>query len=84
MTSNTRFSFENGRRSLRQISGYMSVSINKAIERESENESADLVDSILFYSGTYRIEGDKIWHHVTNASNPARIGCALIRSAEFN
>jgi hypothetical protein len=60
--------------------GHMSVSINKAIENDpSQTEAENLFDSILFYSGTYQIDGDLIRHQVTNASNPARIGKEMIR-----
>src|SRR5689334_5829769 len=54
--------------------GHMSVSINKAIENDSPNELENQFDSILFYSGTYQIDGEIIRHQVTNASNPSRIG----------
>lgn len=64
--------------------GHMSVSINKAVEKESENEFEDLFDSILFYSGTYRLDGDLIRHQVTNASNPSRIGREMLRYADFD
>ena len=65
-------------------SGHMSVSINKDVERESENEAEDLFDSILFYAGTYKVEGNTIRHLVTEASNPARIGKEMIRYAELS
>lgn len=61
--------------------GHVSVSINKAVESQSENELEDLFDSILFYSGTYQVDGNTIRHQVTNASNPARIGKEMIRYA---
>lgn len=62
--------------------GHMSVSINKDIVRESDNESEDLFDSILFYSGTYQVEGNVIRHQVTQASNPSRIGKEMLRYVE--
>jgi hypothetical protein len=62
--------------------GYMSVNINKALEDKSENESKNIFDSILCYSGTYTVEGDVITHRVTEASNPQRIGKELIRYAK--
>jgi len=64
--------------------GHMSVSINKAVVKESENEFEDLFDSILFYSGTYQVEGNLIRHQVTQASNPSRIGREMLRYAEFD
>lgn len=64
--------------------GHMSVSINKAVENDPEQtEAENLFDSILFYSGTYRVEGDLIRHHVTNASNPSRIGKEMLRYAKL-
>jgi hypothetical protein len=65
-------------------SGHMSVAINKDVVRESENEFEDLFDSILFYAGTYQVEGDLILHKVTEASSPERIGRELLRYAKFN
>lgn len=59
-------------------SGHMSVSINRDLGA-GENEAQRIFDSILFYSGTYEIEGEIIRHKVTNASNPARIGRDMIR-----
>lgn len=64
--------------------GHMSVSINKAVEKDSDNELETLFDSILFYSGTYELDGATIRHQVTNASNPARIGREMIRYAELS
>ena len=64
--------------------GNMSVSINKDIENDStQTESENLFDSILFYSGTYSVEGNLIRHQVTQASNPTRIGKEMLRYAEW-
>ncbi len=68
---------------LYSASGHMSVSINKDFESSDEGESADTLDSILFYSGTYVVEGDVIRHQVTEASNPKRIGKEMIRHAQL-
>lgn len=66
-------------------SGHMSVSINKAIENDPEQtEAENLFDSILFYSGTYQVEGSLIRHQVTQASNPARIGKEMLRYATLD
>lgn len=66
-------------------SGHMSVSINKDIENDPEqNEVENRFDSILFYSGTYAVDGNTITHRVTEASNPDRIGRVMIRYGEFN
>jgi hypothetical protein len=64
--------------------GHMSVSINKKPESELESDLEGLFDSILFYSGTYQVEGDLIRHQVTEASNPLRIGREMIRYASFD
>ena len=64
--------------------GHMSVSINKAIEPSGDNESEDIFDSILFYSGTFEVKNDEITHQVTEASNPTRIGKSLIRYARID
>jgi hypothetical protein len=64
---------------------HMSVSINKAVENDAtQTEAENLFDSILFYTGTYQVEGTVIRHQVTEASNPARIGKEMIRHAELN
>lgn len=62
-------------------SGYMSVSINKDVGKESESEFENLFDSILFYSGSYQMDGSTIIHEVTEASKPDRIGKKIIRYA---
>ena len=65
--------------------GHMSVSINKAVESDpDQNASENLFDSILFYSGSWSLEGNVIQHKVTNASNPTRIGKEMIRFAELS
>jgi hypothetical protein len=65
--------------------GHMSVSINKDVENDSsQSESENLFDSILFYSGTFSMEGNLIRHEVTNASNPARIGKEMLRYATMS
>jgi len=64
-------------------SGHMSVSINREPENKSGNEAQNSFDSILFYSGTYQVEGNVIRHQVTEASNPSRIGKEMIRYAEI-
>ena len=63
--------------------GHMSVSINKEVETSEDGGSADTLDSILFYSGTYVLDGDMIRHQVTEASNPKRIGKEMLRHAKF-
>jgi hypothetical protein len=63
--------------------GYMSVSINRAVDTIESNSAKDLFDSILFYAGTYSIKINSITHKVTNASNPSRIGKEMIRHANL-
>lgn len=65
-------------------SGHVSVSINKDIEVKSAQDAQNIFDSILFYSGTFSVENETIKHHVTNASNPNRIGKELIRFAKLD
>ncbi len=62
-------------------SGHMSVSINKDVENKSTVDAQNIFDSILFYSGTYSVDGSTIKHMVTQASNPNRIGKELLRTA---
>lgn len=64
--------------------GHMSVSINKDVENKSAVEAQNFFDSILFYSGTYFVDGATIKHKVTQASNPGRIGKELLRSATLD
>jgi hypothetical protein len=63
--------------------GHMSVAINKDVERESATEAEDVLDSLLFYAGTYRVDGEIVRHQVTQASNPTRIGKEMIRHASY-
>jgi hypothetical protein len=63
--------------------GYMSVSINKAVSPIGSNCPKDLIDSILFYAGTFSITANIVTHKVTNASNPLRIGKEMIRYAKI-
>lgn len=64
--------------------GHMSVSINREVEGKSVQETKNIFDSILFYSGTYSINGGEIHHQVFNASNPSRIGKSMIRYPSLN
>jgi len=66
--------------------GYMSVSINKDVDaaQSGDAEFEAIFDSILFYSGTYQLEGNLIRHQVTQASSPARIGREMLRYASWN
>jgi hypothetical protein len=59
-------------------SGYMSVSINSIINDDS------VLDSVLFYAGTYTLEGSVVRHKVLNATDPNRIGIELLRVATFS
>ncbi len=64
--------------------GYMSVSINKEPEMQTtESETENWLNSILFYSGTYSIDGKQITHQVMNASSSSRIRKEMIRFAEW-
>ena len=62
---------------------HMSVSINRSIDTLESRSPMEIFDSILFYAGTFSIEGNVIFHKVTNASNPSRIGKEMIRYAKL-
>ncbi len=64
-------------------SGHMSVSINRDVEKKSSVEAQNYFDSILFYSGTFVVDGEIVKHQVTQASNPTRIGKEQIRFAKL-
>lgn len=64
--------------------GHMSVSINREVEPKTDNDAKNIFDSILFYSGTYSIDGDLILHKVANASNPSRIKKEMLRYAHLD
>lgn len=64
-------------------SGHVSVSINKKVLSKSGNAEKDTLDSVLFYAGTYSVEGNVIRHQVTQATNPDRIGREMIRFANL-
>lgn len=63
--------------------GHMSVSINRDLIATG-NEAKDAFDSVLFYAGTYQVEGNKIVHQVINATSLTRIGKEMLRFAELN
>ena len=57
---------------------YMSVSINSNITSDA------ILDSMLFYSGTFEVVGDTVKHLVANATDPGRIGKTMIRKIKFD
>lgn len=59
---------------------YMSVSINSEVTSRPTSQEKEILDSVLFYSGTYEVSEQSIIHKVTNATDPARIGQNLIRT----
>jgi hypothetical protein len=63
--------------------GRMSVSINRD-PQPAESEAQSILNSILFYAGSYSVDGNVIRHSVTLASNPERVGRDMIRYAEFH
>ncbi len=63
--------------------GHMSVSINRDLG-QGDSDAQRIFDSILFYSGTYRVEGSVVLNLVQNASNPSRIGKEMIRYASLD
>ena len=63
--------------------GHMSVSINRD-PQPADSEAQSILNSILFYAGTYSIDGDTIRHKVTLASSPGRVGRDMVRYDEFH
>lgn len=63
--------------------GHVSVAINKDVV-STGNPDKDLFDSILFYAGTYTLDGNVVRHQVTLASSPSRVGKEMIRFASLN
>ena len=61
--------------------GHVSVAINRDIINAAAPSDKELLDAMLFYAGTFSVNGTVITHHVTIASNPARIGKEMIRFA---
>lgn len=64
-------------------SGHMSININRQLV-PTGNEFKDIYEAIFSYSGTYKVDGDKIIHTVTESSNPARIGQDQVRHAKID
>lgn len=58
--------------------GYMSVSIN------SKSREHSWIDSLLFYAGTYEVDGDTVTHQVLNATGEKRIDKAMVRKGQLN
>lgn len=63
--------------------GHMSVAINRD-PQPADSEAQSILNSILFYAGTYAVDGDIIRHKVTLASNPERVGRDMVRYAEIH
>jgi hypothetical protein len=57
--------------------GKMSVSIAKHCA--DPKNPKELLDSLLFYAGSYSVEGGQIDHTVTLATNPDRVGKEMRR-----
>ena len=51
---------------------------------KTDHERAELLNTLVAYSGTYRLEGDKWTTHVDVAWNPEWIGTEQIRSFQVN
>ncbi len=61
--------------------GHMSVSINRKANSEDPN---DVLNSVLFYSGTYNVSENSIKHQVKNATSLSRIGKEIMRYYKFD
>ena len=64
--------------------GWMSASINRAVEPGASSLPEDILDSCLFYSGRYELHPSEARHFVTEATDPHRIGQTLIRYLEWD
>jgi hypothetical protein len=64
--------------------GWMSASINRAVEPDHSDSAEEILDSCLFYSGRYERHPDEVRHFVTEATDPQRIGKTLIRYPEWD
>ncbi len=64
--------------------GWMSASINRAINPPGSENSDAVLDSCLFYSGRYELTDNELRHFVTEASDPHRIGKTLIRYPKWD
>lgn len=60
--------------------GHVTVSIQRDVVRTG-NPDKDLLGALLFYAGTFTIEGNTVLHKVTIASSPARVGKEIVRYA---
>lgn len=63
--------------------GHMSVSINRD-PQPADSEAQTILNSILFYAGSYTTEGNIIRHKVSFASSPGRVGREMVRYAELH
>jgi len=67
-------------------SGHMSVSINcgehGADKVPSKKSPGDDYGGMLFYAGSFEIQGDSVVHHITNSSHTSLIGKDAIRKVE--
>ncbi len=59
--------------------GYMAAAIN-----ESDDAPAPSAEPPLLYAGTWELEGSEVVHHVSNCSEPDRIGRSLRRRASLS
>ena len=42
------------------------------------------MDSVLFYAGSFNVQGNLVRHQVLNATDPNRIGKEMIRDAQLD
>lgn len=66
--------------------GYVSVSINSKVEDfKNATEAKSILDSCLFYAGTYKAESESVvTHFVTHATNPSRVGEKMVREFKLD
>lgn len=63
--------------------GFMSASINNTRGIKKAETSDEILDSILFYSGTFTLNDNELRHQVIVASDPHRVGQELTRFASL-
>ena len=67
-------------------SGHMSVAINRFAPWRAggrPSEPGQGTSRVLFYAGTYHVEGGMVYHHVTQASDLTRVGAVMARRARL-
>ncbi len=59
--------------------GHMSVGFNRALDAGTPDRFERIYDAVLFYSGTWSVNGDEVIHDVEIATDPERVGKKVVR-----